>query len=223
MIADIRGWHSALDSMQQQELRLRRDGQWVSGPSDLLSIGEVASRELTHSAVFGWLLTPTGRHGLGTRLLEAILTAGWDEAIPDLAAATVQREVTRGARRADIVVTAGALTLVIENKVWAMESDAQCEDLFRLWAGEGQDARFLLLSPDGRPPRQVHTDEARNAWRTLSYRSLANWLEQNLPVSLTTTAHQSVGLYADSLRHTFGSGSGFAVGRPVLDDRPVRN
>ena len=94
----------------------------------------------------------------------------------------------------------------------------QCEDLFRLWAGEGQDARFLLLSPDGRPPRQVHTDEARNAWRTLSYRSLSDWLEQNLPMSLTTTAHQSVRLYADSLRHTFGSGSGFAVGRSMLDD-----
>jgi len=46
------------------------------------------------------------------------------------------------------------VTLVIENKVWSLESDAQCEDLFQLWRNDG-DARFLLISPDGRPPRQV--------------------------------------------------------------------
>lgn len=211
MIGDIDLWRSKIAAMRQQELSLRREGLWVSGPSDLLSIGRVADRELTHSALLAWLLTPTGRHGFGSRLLEDILREGWGEPVPDVTTAVVQLEITRDDRRADIVVTAGALTLIIENKVWSLESESQCEDLYRLWARDGEDARFLLLSPGGHPPRQTRTAEAADAWRSMSYASLARWLRTNLTPYPQTTADGSAIQYLESLRQLFPSPSPFAV------------
>lgn len=196
--------------MRQQESALRRDGHWVSGPSDLLAIAGVADRELAHSAVVAWLLAPTARHGFGSRLLEDILVAGWDPPVPDVSAAVVQREVVRESRRADIVVTAGALTLIIENKVWSVESDAQCEDLYRLWAGDG-DARFLLLSPDGRPPRQTVTAAAAAAWRSMSYAGLVDWLDKHQPAGPQTLALQSIVQYLETLRSLVVHRSAFGI------------
>ena len=140
-----------------------------------MSVLGATDDELSHSRVLAWLLQPTSRHGLGTSVLERILRAGWpDLAIPDLGMAVIRREVPRedalGATRADVVVTVGATVLVIENKVWAPESEAQCEAQYRHWRSEADDVRFLLLSRDGHLPSSAISPEARQAWRAMSYR-----------------------------------------------------
>jgi hypothetical protein len=116
------------------------------------------------------------------------------------ARARVEREVTRSHRIADIVVTFGTTTLVIENKVWSEESELQCEDLYQLWADGVSDVRFLLLTLDGHPPRQTRSREAAEAWRSVSYAGLATWLEARTSSSVADGAEMAARQYALSLR-----------------------
>lgn len=174
--ARITAWDDEFERLTQETAALTRQGKWVSGPADLMTIIGRHRDELSHSAAVAWLLTPTGHHGLGTRLLGALLVAGWPPPAypePGLESVVVDREVTCGVRRADIVVQAGAITLVIENKVDAPESAYQCEDLYRWWIERGPDIRFLLLSPLGRAPMSTSTRAAADAWRHVSYSGLA--------------------------------------------------
>jgi len=107
----------------------REQNEWVSGPEDLLHIARAADDELLHSNVVAWLLIADGRHRLGDRLLRDLLAEGWPGPVPDTLHALVEREVVRGPRRADIIVTMGPVTLAIENKMWSDESEMQCQDL----------------------------------------------------------------------------------------------
>jgi hypothetical protein len=176
----------------------------------LLHVARVANGELVHSNVIAWLLDPTARHGMGAALLAKILSVGWpDVASPDPARATVGREVIREFRIADIVVTAGPTTVVIENKVWSDESDRQCEDLYEIWSDGVSDVRFLLLTLDGHAPRQTKSQAAADAWRSLSYASLVSWLSERS--SLPTTSPKSDGRPAIPTRATPSSAGTEAV------------
>ena len=74
---DIEAWDRSMATLRAEHQRLVDEGLWVSGPSDLMTIVGRHRDELAHSNVIAWLLTPTGRHGLGTRLLKALFQAGW--------------------------------------------------------------------------------------------------------------------------------------------------
>lgn len=200
----VEDWPRLFQHFQAEQRRLMGGGRWVSGYSDLWHVAEVADLEAYHSNTVKWLLDPAGRHGLRDRLVRAILEAGWgpsDEVATE--AALVVREVPEGSRRADIVVYMGPTTLVIENKVGAPESPWQCEDLYQIWFSPGADARFLFLTPDGHPPRETKTQAAADAWRSLSYPSLANWLEENLPTLPQSLAQKTVEQYVATIRETY--------------------
>jgi hypothetical protein len=227
----VGGWESRIDELGNEERALRAAGQWVSGHSDLMHIGRVAGDELTHSNIVAWLLKPTGRHGFGDRLLAALMTQGWpDKHEADTDRAVVEREVSRrdritgAVRIADVVVSMGPATLVIENKVGSKESPWQCEDLYQIWFEPGADIRFLLLTPTGQAPLETKTQAAANAWRKLSYPSLACWLNEELnersnetlktsPQSLAqrTLARMTVEQYVATIRESYGI-SPFSVG-----------
>jgi hypothetical protein len=224
-------WGLVFDELNSEERRLRADGQWVSGHSDLMHIGRVAGDELTHSNIVAWLLKPTGRHGFGDRLLAALMAYGWpDKQEPETDGAVVDREVSRrnritgAVRIADVVVHMGPTTLVIENKVGSKESAWQCEDLYQIWFEPGADVRFLLLTPKGEVPKETKTQAAADAWRKLSYPSLAGWLNEKLnersneilptsPRSLAqrTLARMTVEQYVATIRESYGL-SAFSVG-----------
>jgi hypothetical protein len=209
---DASGWPVVYEAMQAQEERLRSDGRWVSGASDLLRVARVVDSELVHSNVVAWLLDPTSRHGLGDRVLSAILAAGWpDEPQPPTSRARVDREVPREHRIADVIVTVGRTTLVIENKVWSDESEAQCEDLYQLWSDGVSDVRFLLLTLDGHPPRQTKSRAAAEAWRSLSYRSLAALVAQVSKGQAATLASLAVLQYLASLDALVGRAEQFTI------------
>lgn len=208
---DVGSWDQRYGAMVDHEHRLRTTGAWVSGPSDLLHVLGIADLELRHSRIVAWLLDPTARHRLGARLLETIFRAGWPMlVVPPVARAVVREEVVAEHRRADIVVRAGDTTLVIENKIWAPESTDQSEDLFQLWSGGG-DVRYLFLTLDGREPRQLRSTEARTAWRTLSYRALASWLQEQVVGTPQSTARGSVEQYAATLRRLAPGQEGFGI------------
>jgi hypothetical protein len=198
--------------MRAQEEALRADGRWLSGASDLLRIARVVDSELVHSNIVAWLLDPASRHGLGDRLLARILQAGWPDAERPLASrARIEREVVREHRIADIVITAGRTTLVIENKVWSDESEAQCEDLYLLWSDGVSDVRFLLLTLDGHAPRQTKSRAAAEAWRSLSYRSLAALVAELSAQQPTTVGALAVLQYLASLDALVGRTGSFTI------------
>lgn len=187
----VAAWGGVITAMISEVATLKQEGKWVSGPADLMTIITRHRDELAHSSVVAWLLTPTGHHGLGTRLLRRILDAGWPPPTyvqPELNHVTVELERPGGERRADVVVDMGDVKLVIENKVDAAERDRQCEDLY-LWASDtAPEVRFLLLSPLGRPPRSTSSQAAANAWRSLSYAGLAEAIRELIDEDHVTTA-----------------------------------
>ena len=221
----LEDWTRLFGQFEFGQRSLKARGLWVSGYSDLMHVGRVADDELTHSNMVAWFLNPAGRHGFGDSLLRAILEEGWvGSGEVRTEGALVRREVTEGTRRADVVVYMGPTTLVIENKVGSKESPWQCEDLYQLWFEPEADVRFLLLTPKGQTPREVKTQAAVDAWRRLSYPSLAGWLndklnekpDEDLPrssrsLAQRTLARMTVQQYIATIRESYGIGP-FSVG-----------
>jgi PD-(D/E)XK nuclease superfamily len=176
-----------------------RSGRWVSGPDDLMSVLGRQRDEVMHSRVIAWLLRPTGRHGLGSRFLDAVVSHVWPDEEPLRSVlVTVETETTRSAAddageareaRADIVIYGDSSTIVIENKVDAGEGIDQCERLYWSWADQPTETRWLFLSPTGRAPVTATSAAARSAWRTISYAELRGLLEKVLAAAGEPAGH----------------------------------
>ena len=179
-------------AMVQREAREIVDaGRWTSGPSDVLTILGRHRDELVHSRMLAWLLTPTGRHGLGRRFLRAFVAEVWpNDPIGELGTILLELETTRTgvsgltgeavAARADVVVHGDSVVIVIENKVDAGEQPLQCERLYWSWISESAETRWVYLTPTGRAPTSFVSAEARAAWHTASYGHVRRALERSL-------------------------------------------
>jgi hypothetical protein len=108
-----------------------------------------------------------------------------DETFDRLGETYVEREVIRPDARIDVLVHAPGMTVVIENKVDAAESDGQCDKYYQIYAGD-QSARLVLLTPDGRAP-QTASGKAAKAFRRWSYDGLRKALAQ----ALSDTEHET--------------------------------
>jgi hypothetical protein len=202
-------------AMREEARAIRAAGRWATGPSDLLTVLGRHRDELVHSRLLRWLLRPTGRHGLGDAFLRAFLDTVWpgEGLADDAAAVRVELETTRAGvsetaaelleARADIVVYLDDIVIVIENKVDAGEQPRQCERLYRAWSDEATDVRFLFLTPTGRAPATTASEDARSAWRTLSYAQVRQALEGALAATAAVPAamgRDSVAQYLATLR-----------------------
>src|SRR4051794_21832804 len=171
--ADISQWEERVSELAQDEARLRAVGRWTSGRNDVLGVIGKHRDELVHSRMIGWLLDPTGRHGLGSAVLLGLLKkfAASDDATLLLNRARVRFEVVVDEGRLDVVVTAPNLALVIENKVDAEEADQQCP-----YYSERLPSTTIcvLLSPDGRGSRHP------SSFQPLRYATFAEILRQAL-------------------------------------------
>lgn len=199
-------WQPAMADMTREYHSLVANGSWVSGPSDFLSIIHRQRDELTHSRLLAWLLTPTGRHGLGSAFLTRLLEYCRGTPIPALPTVRdVTCEYTRNDRRADVVVWGRDFTLVIENKVDAGEQPAQCDDLYECFRDE-PDPLFVFLSPDGRPPTTATTDAARAAFKAISWPRVRVMIEDvaGSATSQVTIAAAVVDNYTVTLKEQFG-------------------
>ncbi|WP_437675740.1 PD-(D/E)XK nuclease family protein [Sorangium sp. So ce131] len=177
--AKVAAWEARVAELRAEHDALLRDGAWVGGPDDTLSILGINRKELYHSALLAWLLDPQSRHGLGSRFLEAVLRrCTSDLPTSDLHRARPALEVAQGNARADIVVTGPGLCLVIENKVDAGEQPRQCDRLFESF-GREPGALFVFLSPSGRAP-ETATDSAQGAFHPMSYADIASMLRDAL-------------------------------------------
>jgi hypothetical protein len=139
----------------------------------LLGVIGRGRREVDHCAIIAWLLDPNAPHRLGTRFLRRFLhrcrpdrTFGPEE----LALVRVRCEECREHSRADIVVRADRLTVVVEAKIDHVERPSQCDDLFRDY-DEDSGAVFVFLTPHGSQPSTA-TGFATSAFVCLSFRDV---------------------------------------------------
>jgi hypothetical protein len=181
---------AAFRAIRAEAEAIKRAGKWVSGPADLLTILGRHRDELFHSRMLGWLMSPSGRHGLGDRFLRAFLAEALPEVSADTRGARVSLEVTRSAphgvtgetmeARADLVLETESLVVVIENKVDAGEQWNQCERLYWPWACDPIETHWVFLTPSSREPITATSDEARAAWRSISYAQVRDVLARTL-------------------------------------------
>lgn len=196
----------------QREARALVDaGLWTSGPADMLSVLGRQRDELMHSRLIGWLLVPTNRHGLGRAVLrgfldhlwpeEALLESGWVIVETEKAGSALDEGGRLREARADIVLRGDGLTLLIENKLDAGEQPDQCERLYWAWASQPGETRWVFLTPSGRPPVTASSDEAKAAWRTMSYTDLRDVVASAVvrAGASTTTGRATARQYLDSL------------------------
>jgi hypothetical protein len=91
-----------------------------SGPPErtLLQIAGYPQLEEVASNILAFYLEPSSGHGLGTLLLDTLLTFLPETGAVSAQSVRVEREVvTTGGKRIDIVVTTDTLVLGIENKI----------------------------------------------------------------------------------------------------------
>lgn len=209
-VVDVDAWEKELGRLRAYCQCLVESGRWQTGPGDVLAIIRHQRRELTHSDMIAWLLDPTGQHGLGKRLMRSICREVWPHRAPPVGPVSVRLEVDCRAEghqtRADIVVTFGESIILIENKIDAHEGTGQAGRLYRVWVAEATDVRWLLLSPDGRLPVTVGSDNSALAWASLSYPRLAGMIEAALAAAggPSTLGRRSVEQYLATLRSLFG-------------------
>ncbi len=201
--ASIDDWEASFSSLVREQQSLREVGAWTHGRDDLFGILGVQRGETLHSAMVAWLLDPCARHGLGTRFLDLVLRRAFpDEGFDRLGDARVTCEVTRGACRADIVIEVGSACIVVENKVDAPESLRQCDILYETFGGT-PGARFVFLTPTGRPPATA-TGDALEAFATLGYGDIRGSLETALKEqSATSVPCRAATDYLQTLKKEF--------------------
>lgn len=172
-------WAAEIASMAADQQRLELAGAWLSGPRDLLSIVGLQRWERAHSAALRWLLDPAGGHGLGARLLDRLLgrlgLAPSDPSQP----VRVTIEEDGGTALVDVLVRSESWTLVIEVKIDAVEQRQQAYRLWNDWHGHPM-ARFVYLTPSGRPTTTHESDECQAAWWTVRWRDVLEDLAEAL-------------------------------------------
>lgn len=191
-------WSRDLARLRDEMRSAQASGRWRTGPADMLGVLERDRSELSHSRMLSWLLDPLGQHGLQARFAAELLWAAGLGVPPDLDFAIVKLEVARTESRADVVVELPSGGFVIENKVDAVESPAQCERIASDYPSAS--VGLIFLSPSGRPPVTAGSSAPR--WHTLSWRSVRIALEATAGIE-AGAGGRVVGDYLTTLRRIF--------------------
>jgi hypothetical protein len=119
-------------------------------------LGVQRDENRTHSRYLAELLSPTGRHGEGSRFLDAFVKDVLGLALAVSGRTKVTRELaTEDRRRVDIVVESPDLIIGIEVKIDAGDQKSQLHDYFtelNQRAKNRKKAVLVYLTLDGKPP-----------------------------------------------------------------------
>ena len=196
---------TALDTFEE-ELAASTSGCEEMNVFDILGI---TNTEIRHSNMIAWLMKPDGEHGLGSRLLSALIVRAGETIPSDLSDFHIMRELDG----IDILAVSNLnkLTLAIENKVWSGEHGNQLtryqkvvEQRYPNWKHV-----YLFLSPLGVPPER---DEDRKAWTPIDYRTILRCIENAMTgKAVPAKARMIIEDYASSVR------------RHIVGDELLRN
>lgn len=168
-------WEDRLVSMQTDMRSLQREGRWRSGGRTLMHALGMQHNEVLLCRGLAWLLTPDGWHGLGDRFLVRLLEH-LDLSSDGAAPTTVMTEESRDACRADIVIRAGSVVVVIEAKVFAGEQRGQADRLAGAFRDE--DPTLVFLTRDGRLPATAV--KSAGEWINLTWTDVSTLLDEVL-------------------------------------------
>lgn len=161
-----------LRALTSEIAELRDAGVWREGHKTLLGALGLHHNEVVICRGLAWLLTPDAWHGLGTAVLDELLSRCGVDAEDSARAAVVVEEVRKDTR-ADIVIRTGAATLLIEAKIGAGEQAQQCDRLARHWADEMP--ILIFLTRTGAMPRSAVASDG--TWLPLSWSEIAELIE----------------------------------------------
>ena len=161
-------WPQSIAELSAVQSGIARRGAWTTGPSTMLDVLGLSRAEVVNCRVLAWLLDPLARHGLGTSLLERFGGEVGAEAL-DERVTRVDVEVARNETRADVVLSAsGVAVVVVEAKIDAGEQPNQARRLETEWP---EAERFVFLTPGGRRLPSTANDAER--WRPLAWPRIA--------------------------------------------------
>lgn len=188
---------------EQELLKLLQSPVKRSTRTNLYKVLGMTWEEERHSNIVAWLLDPSGPFMDGWLLNCLLQELGQGAHLGSPTA--VQREVQKGADRADIVIDWPNFRLVIENKIQSPEGPGQCLRYLEAFEITGPErGRLVFLTPSGRWPRSIPVGDSRVC--PLSYRVLRRLIEQGVTegVIRDTRTHAQVAEYADALRSLTG-------------------
>ena len=154
--------------IQQFESELRERQEHAS--FNIFEVAGIVNAEIRHSNIIAWLMDPNAAHGLGGRVLSALIRHAGGNPSGDLSDFAIRRE----AGHIDILAVSREcrLTLAVENKIWSGEHDDQLARYRRFVEKSypGWDHLYLYLTPNDDAPESA---EDAAVWSTLGYGDLA--------------------------------------------------
>jgi hypothetical protein len=190
----IRGWEDQLRAMSAEMNSLRVEGGWLRGPFEVMGILGLERDEVRNCRMLCWLLDPGAGHGLGAAFLERFLDRAGIRVDPaTLGSAVVRTEVTRTVildgrpevSRADLVITAGDIVVVVEAKIDAGLFENQVRKYVGAWPSE---TRFVVLTRHHQQLGLGHplwmslqaAPEGLDRWSGMSWRDIGDDLDAAL-------------------------------------------
>lgn len=176
-------------------------------PFDVLKISRT---EIRHSNMLAWLLDPNESHGLGTRIVSALVEfvvkndfVDSDKAFNLLLKSKDDVTLKREWKNIDILIESASAKFVIciENKIDTQDHSQQLDRYYKIIEGEKKYCDyikvFLYLTPDGRIPNE---DNAA-VWEMISYPDIIELIERELErASLSNETRLFINYYIDVLR-----------------------
>jgi hypothetical protein len=176
------------NSFEESLKRLENSPEFYSvnaklGDLNFFELLRVAEREVCHSEILAWLLSPDQSHGLGNTFLMGWLKEVFNDFdsgdhvnFDEYSLAPVQ--VLREWKQIDLVVKMGGtkgLVIAIENKIWSNQHSDQLPRYYEQITKASPDAKrlFILLSVNGEIP-------AHESFRIATYQQVLKTLEECL-------------------------------------------
>ena len=159
---------------------------------NVFSLCGVDHYELVHSRIVAGLLDPSGSHGQGNMFLEPFLRMVVDDKIcsriingnPEV----VTEYVTPEDGRIDIIIQdrSKSFAVIIENKIYAADQDAQLKRYAHFASNQYKEGEFkiLYLTLDGSEASEQSAEGVDYSRISYSY-EIRNWLSQCISLSAT--------------------------------------
>lgn len=158
-------WTQDSELLAHTQARLVANGEWVSGPSSIMSVLGIARAEVLDCRVLRWVFDPLARHGLGASMLRRLSAAVGVE-FGDPNSVTVEAEVSRQNSRADLGIAGPDGEVVVEAKIDAVEQPDQAARLESDWPDA---AALVFLTPGCARLPTTATTAGTSRWQHLSW------------------------------------------------------